>query len=124
MIHLDTNFLIGLVTSPFSLRSKALAWFQAGEKLAISSIVWSEFLNGPVSPQQQQDAYGMCEGRITAFGIPEAEMAAILFNLAGRKRATKTDCFIAASAICSSSALATLNQKDFVRFTSMGLLLA
>jgi len=124
MIHLDTNYLIGLVTSPFSLKPQVLSWFKTGETLAISAIAWSEFLNGPVTPQQITDGFGMIEGRIRAFEIREAEMSANLFNLTGRKRATQTDCFIAATAICAGVPLATLNRKDFVPFVASGLRLA
>src|SRR5471030_924595 len=116
MIHLDTNYLIGLVTSPFPLKPQVVAWFNAGETLAISAIAWSEFLNGPVTSQEIKDGFGMIEGRIRAFDIREAEMAANLFNLTGRNRATQTDCFIAATAVCAGAYIATLNRKDFARF--------
>jgi predicted nucleic acid-binding protein len=124
MLHLDTNYLIGLVTSPFPLKPQVLAWFNAGETLAISAIAWSEFLNGPVTPQERRDAFGMVEGRIRSFDVREAEMAANLFNLTGRKRATQTDCFIAATAICAGTPFATLNRKDFASFVTAGLRLA
>jgi predicted nucleic acid-binding protein len=124
MIHLDTNYLIGLVTSPFTLKLQVLSWFNTGETLAISAIAWSEFLNGPVTSQQRRDAFGMVEGRIRAFDIREAEMAASLFNATGRKRATQTDCFIAATAVCAGMPLATLNRKDFTPFVTAGLRLA
>jgi predicted nucleic acid-binding protein len=124
MIHLDTNYLIGLVTSPFPLKPQVLSWFNAGETLAISAIAWSEFLNGPVTSRQITDGFGMIEGRIRAFDVREAEMAANLFNLTGRKRATQTDCFIAATAICAGASIATLNRKDFARFVQAGMRLA
>jgi predicted nucleic acid-binding protein len=124
MIHLDTNYLIGLVTSPFSLQSKVVSWFDAGETLAISAIAWSEFLNGPVTAAETQNGFGMIEGRIKSFGQQEAAMAANLYNLTGCKRATQTDCFIAATAICAGASLATLNRRDFIQFESAGLFLA
>ena len=124
MIHLDTNFLIGLVTSPSPLKSQAITWFNAGETLAISAIAWSEFLNGPASDDEINDGFGMVEGRIIPFGVREAERAAELYNLTGRKRATQTDCFIAASALCAGASMASLNRKDFARFVPAGLILA
>jgi predicted nucleic acid-binding protein len=124
MIHLDTNYLIGLVTSPFPLKPQVVAWFNAGETLAVSAIAWSEFLNGPVTSREIRDGFGMIEGRIQAFDVREAEMAANLFNLTGRKRATQTDCFIAATAICAGASIATLNRKDFARFVPAGIRLA
>jgi predicted nucleic acid-binding protein len=124
MIHLDTNFLIGSLTSPSALKTQVRTWFHAGEVLAVSAIAWSEFSNGPVTVQQIQDAQAIVQGRIIAFDVQEAEMAAKLFNLTGRKRATQTDCFIAATAICARVPLATLNRKDFSGFIAAGLRLA
>jgi predicted nucleic acid-binding protein len=124
MIYLDTNYVIGLVTTPFQLKPKVLAWLNAGEKLAVSAVAWSEFLNGPVTTQEIKDAFGILEGRIIDFGISEAEIAANLYNRTGRKRATRTDSFIAATAICAGSPLATLNRKDFIPYVSFGLRLA
>ena len=124
MIHLDTNYLIGLVTIPSPFQSQLLAWLNAGEKFAVSAVVWSEFLNGPVTPREIRDASIMLEGRIIVFGVIEAEMAAKIYNQTGRKRGTRNDCFIAATAICSRVTLATLNRKDFSPFVSAGLRLA
>ena len=121
MIHLDTNYLIGSLSSPSTVRNQIRAWFGSGEILAVSAVSWSEFSNGPVTVQQIQDARGIVQGRIVAFDVPEAEMAAKLFNSTGRKRATQTDCFIAATAICARVPLATLNRKDFIPFTAAGL---
>ena len=124
MIHLDTNYAIGLVTSPFSLKNQVLAWFKAGEKFSVSAIAWSEFLKGPVAHREVEDVRGIIEGRIKAFDLREAEMAANLFDRTGRKRGTQTDCFIAATAICAGASLATLNRKDFAPFVAAGLRVA
>jgi predicted nucleic acid-binding protein len=124
MIHLDTNFLVGLVTPNSHLKPRLLAWLNAGEKFAISSIAWSEFLTGPVTPQEIRDVSVMVEGGIVVFGVIEAEMAATIFNQTGRKRITRMDCFIAATAICSRAPLATQNRKDFAPFIPVGLRLA
>src|SRR5580658_2778805 len=101
MIHLDTNYLIDLVTVPSPVRSQLLAWLSTGEKFAVSAVVWSEFLNGPVTPQEIRDASVMLEGRIITFGVIEAEMASKIYNQTGRRRGTRNDCFIAATAISS-----------------------
>ena len=124
MIHLDTNYVIGLVTSPFALKDQVLAWFKAGEKFSVSAIAWSEFLNGPITHREVEDARGIIEGRIRAFDLREAEMAANLFNRTGRRRGTQTDCFIAATALCAGASFATLNRKDFTPFVAAGLRLA
>jgi predicted nucleic acid-binding protein len=124
MIHLDTNYIIGLVTKESRLGPALQDWLTGGETLAASAIAWSEFVTGPVSAQQIRDASAVLGGRILPFGEREAVIAARLYNHAGRKRALRLDSFIAAVAISSSAPLATENQKDFVGFTDAGLRLA
>jgi predicted nucleic acid-binding protein len=124
MIHLDTNYVVGLVGPQSPLQSQLFAWLSAGEKFAVSSIAWSEFLTGPVTSRQVGDASRILESRIIAFGVIEAARAAEIFNLTGRRRITRTDCFIAATAICARMPLATQNSKDFAAFVPLGLRLA
>lgn len=124
MIHLDTNYIIGLVTKDSRLRPTLEEWLRNREIFAVSSIAWSEFVTGPVTPQQVHDASTILQGRILSFGEVEAIIAARLYNQAGRKRALRLDSFIAAVAISSSAPLATENQKDFLPFVSGGLSLA
>ena len=122
MIHLDTNILIRATTKGASL-GNITRWLSDGEPLALSAVVWSEFLNGPVSQQQVRQARYLVEGRILPFEVREAEKAAELFNLSGRRRVARFDCFIAATAICAGAALATENRKDFTALTPGGLTL-
>jgi predicted nucleic acid-binding protein len=124
MIHLDTNYLLGSLTSPSTVRSQVMAWIRTGEVMAVSAVVWSEFLTGPVSGQEIQDARAVVQGRIVPFHEKEAAIAAKLFNHIGRRRAMRTDCFIAATAVCAGVPLATLNRKDFIQFAPLGLHLA
>lgn len=124
MIHLDTNFLIGSVTSPSPYKEQILTWLGAGEIFAISALAWSEFMNGPVDVKDVQTARILLDGRIISLGLDEAEMASRLFNLTGRKRGTQSDCFIAATAICASAPLATRNHKHFLPLVAEGLRLA
>jgi len=124
MIHLDTNFLIGAANKHTPLERVLRHWLVTGEKLAASSIAWAEFLNGPVSREHIRDMNYLVEGRIVSFGAREAQKAAELFNITGRKRAARFDCFIAATAICAGAPLATQNRKDFAPFTAAGLRLA
>ena len=44
MIHLDTNYLIGLAVRGSSPAQKAVQWLAAGELLAASTLAWAEFL--------------------------------------------------------------------------------
>ena len=124
MIHLDTNYLLGALSSPSTLRSRVMAWIRAGAEIAVSAIVWSEFLTGPVGAQEIQNAEGILQGRIVPFDEKEAGIAAKLYNHIGRKRLMRTDCFIAAAALGAGAPLATLNQKDFVRLAPLGLRIA
>ena len=124
MIHLDTNYLIGLATRDSPLRSRLEIWLRSGEALATSAIAWGEFLTGPVTIQQIRAVSTIINDRVIPFGEMEAALSARLYNQAGRKRAIRVDSFIAATAIASSAPLATENQKDFRLFLSAGLRLA
>ncbi len=124
MIHLDTNYLVGL---PVKGSSEAVAvdgWLAAGELLAASTIAWTEFLNGPVTPLEVSRAEAVLQSRIVPFGRPEAVMAAELFNKTGRRRGSRFDCLIAATAILADAEVATVNQADFKVFVPHGLRLA
>ena len=124
MIHLDTNYLIGLVTIPSSVAMEIRRWTRSGEEFSASAIAWSEFLNGPVTMQETRDVSSILAGRVVSFGEYEARVASDLFNRTGRKRQKQIDCFIAATAICARVPLATRNTKDFQPFVPLGLRLA
>jgi len=124
MIHLDTNYLIALVTPHSPVRTHLAQWMNSGEKLGTSTVAWSEFLNGPASIQETRDAAAILDGHLISFSEQEAIVAAQLFNQTGRKRQKQIDCFIAATAICARAALATRNTKDFQPFVQLGLKLA
>ena len=49
MIHLDTNYLIGLLVHGSAPALDVDKWLASGEDLAASAVAWSEFLNGPVT---------------------------------------------------------------------------
>jgi predicted nucleic acid-binding protein len=121
MIYLDTNFLVDLVTvgSPGGL--KISAWLKAGRSVATSAVAWSEFCNGPLSKAQKDAAFAVLDRQITDFTWREAEEAARLFNLSGRRRGSHADCMIAAAAIVSAAPLATFNTVDFQRLVPFGL---
>lgn len=61
------------------------------------------------------------EGRILPVGEDAAELAAELFNAAGRKRTLKTDALIAATAIRAKAEFVTLTRAGFEPFVSHGL---
>ena len=124
MIHLDTNYLIGLLVKGSAAAFEVDAWLAVGESLATSAIAWTEFLNGPVTPLEVGRAEAVLQSRIIPFGRPEAVLAAELFNKTGRRRGSRFDCLIAATSILAQADVATVNQADFKVFVPHGLKLA
>ena len=124
MIHLDTNYLIGLPVKGSAVALEVDGWLAAGESLAASAIAWTEFLNGPVTPLEVSRTEAVLQSRILPFGQAEAALAAELFNQTGRRRGSRFDCLIAATAIRAQAEVATVNQSDFKVFVPHGLKLA
>lgn len=121
MIHLDTNYLIGLLVQGSHEAAKVDQWLASGESLATSAIAWSEFLNGPVTAAEAVQVEAVLQSQIVPFGKAEATLAADLFNKTGRRRGSRFDCLIAATAILQQAGLATMNQSDFKPCTAHGL---
>jgi predicted nucleic acid-binding protein len=121
MIHLDTNLLVELAIVGSPGAQGIRKWLLAGERLGASAIAWSEFCNGPLSSAQKDSAFAVLAGSIADFTWREAEDAARLFNLGGRRKGSHSDCMIAAAAITAGARLATRNLADFSRFTIHGL---
>lgn len=121
MIHLDTNYLIDLAIESPRYLHKIEKWINAGEKLATSSIAWTEFLIGPVKETRIGKIQNLLEERIFPYEGRHTSVAAKLFNEAGRLRGLQADCMIAAVAIAEGHFLATLNTKDFKPFSRFGL---
>lgn len=121
MIHLDTNYLIGLLVRGSSEAAKVDQWLVSGESLAASAIAWSEFLNGPVTASEANQVEVVLQSQIIPFAKAEAALASELFNKTGRRRGSRFDCLIAATAILHQAGLATVNQSDFKAFMAHGL---
>ncbi len=121
MIHLDTNYLIGLAVAGSREAAEVDEWLAAGAVLAASAVAWSEFLNGPVTLQEIRRVEVVIQGKIRPFGEQEAVKAADLFNTTGRRRGSRFDCFIAAAAMIDGAELATRNRDDFKAFVPHGL---
>ncbi len=122
MIHLDTSFLIRALV-PGSTEGKALlGWMRAGDPIALSAVAWAEFACGPVSPTVVAHARSLF-GEPVPFDGAHADLAAVLFNAAGRRRGSLADCMVAAVAVREEAALATVNRADFSRFSAVGLTL-
>jgi predicted nucleic acid-binding protein len=69
-------------------------------------------------------AEAVLQSRIIPFGRQEAVLVADLFNQTGRRRGSRFDCLIAATAILEQAEIATVNQMDFKLFVPHGLKLA
>ena len=121
MIHLDTNLLIDLVTIGSPHIAVIRKWLEKGEELAVSTIAWSEFLNGPHTKQQKDAVQAIVEGRILDFTAKDAEQASRLFHYTGRKRGSHADCMIAACAMTRDVSVATRTIGDFEKFVPYGL---
>ena len=123
MIHLDTNYLIGLAVKGSAAAIDVDGWLVAGEALAASAIAWTEFLSGPVTPLEISQAEAVLESRIIPFGHADAVLAAELFNKTGRRRGSRFDCLIVATAIRERAQVATMNLSDFETFVPHGLVM-
>jgi len=120
MLHFDTNALIAL---PVWARSghEVVQRVASGEPAAVSSLVWYEFSVGPLAENEADMAKAFLQRRIIPLSVEDAELAAEIFNLAGRRRVFKTDAIIAAVAMRADAEFVTLNQADFEPFTTLGL---
>ena len=123
LIHFDTNALVAL--PHWAEQGQPIIQSIAdGAPAAVSSIVWYEFLIGPISEQEIRLAHAFLRGVIIDIDGADAQLAAELYNNAGRKRRLKTDALIAACAIRAGARLLTLNLEDFAPFQAMGLQIA
>lgn len=122
-IHLDTNFLVDFGDPASPAGRKALSWLGKGWQLRACSIAWCEYLCGPVDGEDVR-AVRRVIGLPLPFTEADADMAARLFNLGGRRRTSLADCQIAAIAMREQVALATQDRPGFARFVTAGLQLA
>ncbi len=122
MIHLDTSFLIQSLVAGSESDKKLQTWLANGDALGISTIAWSEFMCGPLTSDQQVLAE-------TLVGTPEpfirldADKAAELFNLSGRRSRSLADWQIAAVALRCSARIATVNRPDSLALEPFGVVL-
>jgi predicted nucleic acid-binding protein len=123
MIHLDTNFLIQALVSNSAAEVKMQNWLTHGEHMGLSSIAWSEFLCGPLTPKDRELAQ-LLFTEPEPFLAADANKSAELFNATGRRSRSLADCQIAAVALRCGAQLATGDKSHFQLFQRHGLLLA
>lgn len=122
MIHLDTNFLVQALVPGSAAGAKLQAALTDREDLGMSTVAWSEFLCGPLNPQDEALAR-LFLAPPEPFLAADARKAADLFNATGRRSRSLADCQIAAVALRCGARLATGNVSDFAPFQSHGLIL-
>ena len=121
MIHLDTNYLIRLLVAGSPEAARVDQWLGSGESLAVSAPAWTECLNGPVRPQEVSLVGSIIGARVIPFDQETAVAAATLFNQTGRRRGSRFDCLIAATAMVHGADFATENRGDFSPSVHYGL---
>lgn len=122
-IHLDTSFLIQALEPGHRKYSQLEHWLLDGVEIEVSAVAWAEFSCGPVTEAEWQAARRILRQPVS-MTVRDAEEAARLFNLAGRRRGSLADCIIAAMAIRAGALLATVDIADFRRFEAAGLEIA
>ncbi|HET7313784.1 type II toxin-antitoxin system VapC family toxin [Salinisphaera sp.] len=120
MIHLDTNALIAL-PQWVAQKTPMVMRVVNGEAASVCAVVWYEYLVGPLDGDEAEMARAFLQGGIQEISEADAELAARLYNDAGRSRRFKTDALIASSAIRAGAELVTLNADDFKPFVGNGL---
>jgi predicted nucleic acid-binding protein len=120
MIHLDTSYLIRALAPNAVEDARLRTWIRDRTSLAISAICWTEFLCGPLTETQIGLARQVL-GEPVVYSGSDAERAAELYNLSGRRRGSLVDCMVAAIALGAGASLATTNARDFSRFEPAGL---
>jgi predicted nucleic acid-binding protein len=120
MIHLDTSFVIMSLVPGTTQDAQLRDWLAAVETVGVDAIVWSEFLCGPLTPQQRVSAETLFQD-IQPFVARDAALAAELPNGGGRRRGSLTDCMIASIWIRQDVPLATANVANFQPFVAAGL---
>jgi predicted nucleic acid-binding protein len=120
VIQLDTSFLIRALVAGTPQDKLLRQWLTDGEALSMSAIAWTEFLCGPLQPNEAKLAEQLID-EVLPLVTEDAEVAALLFNSSGRRRGSLVDCLVAASAFRRDAPLATANASDFKRMEAYGL---
>jgi predicted nucleic acid-binding protein len=121
---LDTSVLIEAVSAAEDSRipARLRRFIASGERLAVPSLVFYEFLRGPRRAEELafQSALFPVD-RALAFGSIEAQLSAKLYRTVRRGRGREIDLAIASCAIAHDAALWTLNVRDFADIPGLRL---
>jgi predicted nucleic acid-binding protein len=120
VIHCDTSFLIRASVAGTPEDAALREWLRARETLRVSAVAWAEYCCGPVSAAARE-AYAELLGDPVPFTAAMAQVAAEAYNAGGRRRGSFLDCMVAATAVVSDAALATVNARDFARLGGVGV---
>jgi predicted nucleic acid-binding protein len=114
VIVVDTSALIDSLTGPRRSAARMRALIEAGERLALPTLVLYEWWRGSRRPEQLTAQEALFPADVALpFGVEQAEIAARLCRQVPRARARSVDIAIAAHAISRDAALWTLNLDDF-----------
>jgi predicted nucleic acid-binding protein len=86
MIHLDTNCLVDLHSPKSRIRTLLLAKLRDGERASCSTLVWAEYLCGPISAEERELSWRLIEASPVPLDEFAAELGAQFFNSTGRRR--------------------------------------
>lgn len=114
LVHLDHSVLVDAFTKPHRSMPALRATVSSGEVVAFSTLALYEWLRGPRTETEREDATAFfAASAIVVFGPAEATRAAALYQQLPRARSRQGDIAIAACAIEHDAALWTLNPQDF-----------
>jgi predicted nucleic acid-binding protein len=123
MIHLDTSVLIEVFGGQKALAPRFRQLLNAGERIALSTIVLFEWRRGPrISEQIEAQEALFPSAEAIAFGPEEAMLAADIYKKIKRPRGREIDIAVAACAIAHDAQLWTVNNADFKDIPGLKLL--